>query len=151
MNEKVASFHVVGLSVRTSNEGGKASQDIPALWSKFMSEQTAGRIPNAQSSDLYCVYTDYEGDHTQPYTTLLGCRVADLNEIPEGMTGRTIPQGDFERINVQGNLIKGAVVDAWMKIWDSNLDRKYSADYEVYGEKAQNPEAGEIDIYISLK
>jgi predicted transcriptional regulator YdeE len=32
-----------------------------------------------------------------------------------------------------------------------DLDREYSADFEVFGEKAQNPQHAEIDILIAVK
>lgn len=37
------------------------------------------------------------------------------------------------------------------KIWEMNLDRLYTADFEVFGEKAQNPANAEIDFLISVK
>jgi predicted transcriptional regulator YdeE len=32
-----------------------------------------------------------------------------------------------------------------------DLDRSYTADFEIYGEKAQNPENAEVDIFIAVK
>jgi predicted transcriptional regulator YdeE len=46
--------------------------------------------------------------------------------------------------------LQGMVFGEWTKIWNTEIDRKYSADFEVYGEKAQDPENAEVDIYISL-
>jgi len=83
----LGAFNIIGIPVRTSNENGKSAQDIDALWEKFMSENIVGQIPNKISQNVYSVYTDYEGDYTQPYTTLLGCKVTSLEEIPKGMVG----------------------------------------------------------------
>ena len=38
----------------------------------------------------------------------------------------------------------------WVKIWEMNLARKYTVDFEVYGEKARNPQDAEIDFYIAV-
>ena len=58
--------------------------------------------------------------------------------------------GNFKQFVAKGDPQKGAVYDEWVKIWSTDLDRKYSADYEVYGEKAQSPNSPEVDIFIAL-
>ncbi len=151
MNQtEISSFAFIGLSVRTTNENQQAMQDIPALWTKFFAENTLAVIPNKVDDTLYCIYTDYEKDYTRPYTTLLGCKVENLDKVPEGLTGRIITGGTYTTFTAKGNLNEGIVVQEWMKIWNSDLDRAYTADIEIYGEKAQNPENAEIDILIAI-
>lgn len=150
-NVTIESFNVVGLSIRTSNDRGQSAKDIPALWEKFMSEGIASKIPNRSDGNIYCVYTEYEGDFTKPYTTVLGCKVDNLTEIPEGMKAVTIPESVYKIYTAKGKLDSGIVVHEWIKIWNSELDRAYVADFEIYGVKAQNPEQAEVDIYIGLK
>lgn len=149
-SQRLAGFKVIGISVRTTNQNGKSAQDIPALWAKFMGEGTLEKIPNRLSDDLYCVYTDYERDHTRPYTTILGCRVSTLESVPEGMVGKTIPAGDYVRYLSKGNLREGAVIGTWHEIWGSDLPRKYTADFEIYGKRAQRPENAEVDIFVAI-
>ena len=149
--ETIPSFHVIGISVRTTNENGQAMQDIPALWARFMEEQVAAQIPGKINEDLYCIYTDYEKDHTRPYTTLLGCRVTSLEQIPRGMTGKTFTEGNYTRFTAKGNLAQGIVYNEWIKIWNTPLDRAFTSDFEVYGAKSVNPENAEVDIFIALK
>jgi predicted transcriptional regulator YdeE len=151
INQKINSFSIIGIAVRTSNENGQSGNDIPLLWNKFMSEGVMEKIPDKIDTTLYCMYTDYEKDHTKPYTTILGCKVSDLSNIPEGMIGKTIETGNYTVHNVKGNLLQGAVFEAWLKIWATPIERMYTADFEAYGEKAQNPENGEIDIFIAVK
>lgn len=50
----------------------------------------------------------------------------------------------------KGDLTQGAVYQAWEKIWGSDLDRKFTADFEVYGEKSQNPAGAEVDIFVGV-
>lgn len=144
-------FNVIGISVRTTNEGGQSGQDIPALWNKFLSEGLAAKIPNKTSQDLICVYTDYEKDHTRPYTTILGCIVDNFDSIPENMTGKVIDGKSYKKFTAKGNLAVGIVFNEWLKIWSSDLERTFTADFEIYGEKAQNPENAEVDIYIAIR
>lgn len=150
MNQQttLAPFFVIGISVRTSNNGPSAT-DIPALWDRFRTEDLAGQISGIISNDVYSIYTDYEGDYTQPYTTILGFKVANLDEIPDGMRGISIEGGNYVKRTAKGNLLAGVVFEAWVNIWNSELPRAYTADFEVYGAKASNPEDAEVEIYIA--
>lgn len=144
-------FFVIGISVRTSNENGLATKDIPALWEKFMSEVIIDKIPNKVSNDIFCLYTDYEKDHTLPYTTILGCEVSSLASIPENMFGKQIDTQNYTQFKTTGNLMEGAVFNEWMKIWNANLPRTYTTDFEIYDEKAKNPENAEVSIFVAVK
>jgi predicted transcriptional regulator YdeE len=147
----IQKFSIIGITVRTTNENGKSGEDIPALWNKFMSEEIQHKIPNTVSPDIFCIYTDYEKDHTKPYTTILGCKVQNLDFIPQGMTGKTIESADYEQLIAKGNLSEGVVYNKWLEIWNSDLNRSFTADFEVYGEKAQNPENAAIEIFIAVR
>lgn len=149
--QTIQKFNVIGISVRTTNENGKAGQDIPALWNKFMSEGIAEKIPNKADSSIYCIYTEYEKDHTKPYTTILGCKVENLDTIPNGMVSKTFDAATYTKHIAKGNISHGVVFNEWTKIWNSDLDRTFTADFEVYGEKAQNPDNAEVEIFIAVK
>ena len=151
MSTKSSPFNIIGIDIRTSNQEGKAGQDIPALWQKFMGENLMAKIPNLAGSEIYCIYTEYEGDHNLPYTCLLGCKVSSLENVPEGMRGMTFAPKKLEKFVAKGNLQQGAVWQKWMEIWEAGLDRTYTFDFEVYGERAQNPEDAEVEIFISVK
>lgn len=146
-----STFYIVGISVRTTNESGQSAKDIPQLWQRFFAENIVEKIPNKLDATVYTVYTDYESDYTQPYTTVIGCKVANLNEVPKGMVGISVPGGTFTKFTAKGDIHKGAVYHEWLKIWKTPLSRKYTADFEVYGEKAQNPQAAEVDIFIAVQ
>lgn len=148
--KKSETFHIIGIDTRTSNQEGKAAQDIPALWNRFLSQNLMDKIPSKMGTELFCIYTEYEGDHNLPYTTLLGCKVDNLDNVPEGMRGMTFTTQNLKKFTTKGNLQQGVVYNKWLEIWEEGLDRTYSFDFEVYGEKAQNPEDAEVDIYISV-
>lgn len=143
-------FAIIGIAVRTTNENGQTATDIPALWNRFMAENILAKIPNRLSDDIYSVYTEYEKDFTKPYTTILGCKVSHLEHIPEGLVGKTFEEGNYSRFTAKGNLSHGAVYNEWEKIWNSGFERKYTVDFEIYGEKAQNPENAEVPIFIAI-
>lgn len=147
---KIDGFKVIGITTRTSNTNGQGAQDIGALWQKFMAEGVMQKIPNKVSSEVYSIYTEYEGDYTKPYTVLLGCPVAHLDEIPDGMMGKAFDGGTYTKFVAKGSLSEGIVANEWMKIWETDISRAYTADFEVFGEKAQNPADAEVDIFIAL-
>ena len=140
---------IVGLSIRTSNDPGKADHDIPQLWKKIMAENTLTRIPHKVDDTIYAIYTDYEGDHTQPYTMVIGCNVSNLDNVPEDMTVKMVPASNYAKFIAKGDLTKDAVINTWMDIWKTDLKRAYTTDIEIYGEKAIDPTNGEAEILIA--
>lgn len=144
-------FYIVGIAVRTTNEYGQSMQDIPALWQRFMAEDIAGKIANKTGDAIYCVYTDYEKDHTKPYTTILGYGVAGLESVPHGLVGHTIKKATYIKYTVKGNINQGLVYNAWLGIWQAGLQRAFTADFEVYDERTLNPADAEVDIFIAVK
>lgn len=149
---KLPAFTVVGIAVRTNNNT-TGQQDIGQLWGQFMSENIAASIPNKVSDEIYSVYTDYESDFNGDYTTIIGCKVSDidLEEMPEGMVVKDIPETTYQVYEAKG-AIPQCVGEAWMKIWqaDSEIKRAYVADFDIYGEGAQNPADAQVDIYLSI-
>lgn len=150
-NVKLESFNLIGIAVTTTNENGQSQQDIGALWGRMMSENLVAKIPNKLSDEIYSMYTNYQGDHTKPYDTILGCKVDSLDDIPEGFVGQSFEGGNFQKFVCKGDLTKGAVYTKWAEIWNTDIDRIFTADFEVYGNKAQNPQDAELDIYVSIK
>jgi len=144
-------FNIVGIATRTNNNNGEAAKDIPALWAKFWSENVMAAITDKTDDTIYCVYTNYEGDYLKPYTTVLGCRVNSIDQVPEGFTYLSIPAADYAVFTAKGDMMKGIVFDKWTEIWNTDLNRAYTADFEVYGEKAQRPDDAQVDIFIALK
>jgi len=146
----IQEFYIIGISVRTTNANGQGAKDIGGLWNRFMTEGIADKIPNKSGFDIYSVYTNYDGDYTNPYTTILGCKVNNIEEVPEGMVAHKVEAGSYQPFVAKGNLNEGVVVTEWQKIWSSDLARKYTSDFEIYGARAQNPEDAEVDIYIAI-
>lgn len=148
---KLNSFNIIGIAVRTTNQNQQAAQDIYALWMKFMSENIIAQIPNKVDNTVYCMYTDYEKDHTAPYTTIIGCKVKNLDSIPKGMVGKSIQASQYKKFIAKGKIDEGSLFKAWNEIWNSDIKRSYTADFEVYDEKHTGPNVySETDIFVAV-
>lgn len=148
--KKLPEFKIIGISVRTTNQNGKSQKDIGELWGKFMGQNIIEQIPNKINFDIYCLYTDYESDFNGAYTTILGCKVNSLDNIPKGFIGKTFPELKYNLYKSEGKLPE-CVINTWIKIWESKIDRKYTVDFDVYGKDAQNPENAKVETYVSVK
>ena len=146
---ELETFYVAGISVRTTNQNGQAQSDIGALWQRFFSEGIREKIPGKIGEDIYCIYTDYESDANGPYTAFLGCKVASPGRFPMGILSRTIPGSRYKVFTAKGKLPE-SVVKTWQNIWKSGIERKYAADFDLYGERAQDPNDAEVQIYVSV-
>ncbi|WP_306350907.1 GyrI-like domain-containing protein [Flavobacterium sp. '19STA2R22 D10 B1'] len=146
------SFKIIGITVRTTNKNGKAMEDIGNLWNRFYTSNIQTLIPNKEDSAIYSIYTDYESDYTGKYTCILGCKVSSLNDIPEGLEGKEINGGKYIKYTAKGKMPE-AVGQTWGEIWnqDTQLNRLYTADFEVYDEKSALPQdQAEVGIYIAI-
>ena len=148
---KIEPFKVIGISVRTTNENGQSATDIKGLWGKFMSQGILDKIPNKIDESVYSLYTNYEGDHTKPFDTVLGCKVSSLDNIPEDMAGYSFDGGIYSEFISKGDLTNNVVVDTWYEIWKKEMNRAFTVDFEVYGKKAQDPKNAEVSIFVAIK
>lgn len=145
-------FKIIGIATRTTNKNNKSQKDLEQLWGQFYTENLLEKIPNKTSNEIIAIYTDYIKDYTEDYTTIIGVPVSTLSEIPQGLIGREFPSENFQKIVAKGEM-PNAVVKTWMEIWnkDEELNRKYTYDFEVYGENSQNGENSEVEIYIAVE
>lgn len=148
-------LRIIGISVLTTNENEQAAKDLNELWKRFFEENLSGKISNKISEDVYTIYTDYTSDHTGSYRAIIGFPVDSLDEIPAGCIGRVFPkEAKYAEVIAKGEMPM-AVVKAWTDIWekDEELNRKYTADFEVYGENS-SPSHGknaEVHIYLAVE
>lgn len=148
----ITPFSVIGITVTTSNsDHKKLSEDMQSLWNRFMSENIIDQIPDKVSNEIYCIYTDYVGNYTKPYVALLGCKVENLDNVPKLLTGKNFTGGKYIKHTVKGNIFEGVVFNAWKNIWNmDDSQRAYTADFEIYGNNAQNPQDAEIEIFVGV-
>ena len=126
---KLPQLMVMGIHTRASNaELG----NIGDLWRRFhaMGDHT---IIKTRLNDMhYCVYCEYEGDYTQPYTVIIGCEVPEGTPEMEEMKTIRVEAGTFA-VYKRSYERPNPVFATWEEIWATKLDRKYQADYDRYG------------------
>lgn len=150
--EQIERFKIIGIETETTNENGKSATDLGKLWEKFYGENIPNKIPNKKSDEIYSIYTDYESDYKGKYTSIIGLKVNSLDQVPDGLIGREFDGGKYQKF-VAKRQMPNAVMETWKEIWtkDNELNRKYTADFEVYGQKSQNGEKSEVEIYIATE
>lgn len=143
---------VVGIECRTSNDPEAGPNDIPRLWEKFAAQEVYNRIPNKASGEVVALYCDYEGDYTEPYSVVIGCKVKSAEEIPEGMVAKTLPETPYAVFRAVGEHPQ-TLIETWSNIWQmGELERTYTGDYETYDEVFMTaaPEDKEIEVSIAI-
>ena len=148
--QDIGGFTVIGISATTSNKDGQATGDINALWQRFFEEAVGDRIPNKDGEAIYAVYHNYVGDHEQPYTLTIGCRVMrDDCALPDGMDAVFVPQAHYAVFSAQGEQPQ-SLLNTWENVWKSDLPRTYACDVEIYGPRFFEPDLHEILVCIGV-
>jgi predicted transcriptional regulator YdeE len=145
----LSEFFVSGIAVDTTNKDGQSEKDIGDLWTRFTTENMQQQITGKLSEDIYCVYTDYESDYTGRYTAVLGCRVESADTINDNFFTALVPGGNFRVYNPKGKFPE-SVANTWRQIWQTDIDRKYSADYDRYIAGAKSFEETEVEVYLAV-
>lgn len=144
---------IVGLEIKTSNQDGRAMKDIPPLWQRFYSENLKNQIENRVSDVVYGLYTNYEGDHTQPYSLIVGYEVEQKPEkLPVGCSFYETQESSYVCIPTEGAFPDG-LIEAWNFVWGSKLKRRFTHDFEVYDETF-DPTSGSssgVHLYIAVE
>lgn len=145
LEEKV----VTGIKIKTTNQDGKAIQDIGMTWQKLFANGIYEKIPNKVNGKTIGLYTEYEGDYTRPYTFIAGAEVSQEVQIGEEIESIVIPKGKYAKFVITGD-VQNSVGKAWQEIWNMDLKRKYTCDFEEYQNNSEDMQKQEIHIYIAL-
>jgi predicted transcriptional regulator YdeE len=152
----IASFTVIGIEARTTN-AKEATPDaiIGKHWQKFFSEGVLNRIPDRFDRNVYAVYSDYTSDHNGEYSFLIGAKVKDGIAAPTGMVAKHIRAGRYAVFTSEKGPFAKIVPSVWQKIFRledaGTLKRAYQTDFELYDQRAQDPQNGQVDIYVGVK
>ncbi len=145
--QDIEAFDVVGLSIITSNEN--ASEDMNALWETFFKESIGQSIDNRVDDVIYTVYSDYEGDHTKPYRFTIGYKVKSEPELSGSLHHVQVKSAPYALMSAAGEQPK-ALIETWTAIWQSDLDRRYETDFEVYGQRFFEEGVHEVLVAIGV-
>lgn len=146
LEEKV----IVGIKIKTTNQDGKAMQDIGMTWQKLFANGIYEKISNKVNSKTMGLYTEYEGDYTKPYTFIAGAEVSKEVQIGEELESIIIPKGKYAKFIITGD-VQNSVGQTWQEIWNIDLKRKYTCDFEEYQNNSEDMQKQEIHIYIALE
>lgn len=141
---------VEGISKITTNQNGKAIQDIGIVWQKFFADGEYNKIENKSNNKAIGLYTDYEGDYTLAYNFVACCEVTKKSNNMENRVTKIIPKGKYAKFVIIGD-VQNSVGEAWGKIWSMELKRKYTCDFEEYQNNTENMQNQEIHIYIAIE
>ncbi len=150
-------FTVVGISARTSNAKEMTAEGvIGKQWGRLMQEGLLAKVPNKADKDIVAVYTDYANDHNGEYTFVLGARVTSDAEVPAGMVAKKIPAGRYAVFTSEKGPAPKVVPELWMKINSlpqtaAGGDRVYRADFEIYDQRAMDPQNLQMNVYVGIR
>jgi predicted transcriptional regulator YdeE len=138
---------IVGKSIITTNENGKALSDIGMMWKDFFGNGVVQNIKNRKDRQIIGLYTDYEGDHTAPYRFMCAAQVTE-NENSE-LEEKIIKGGKYARFVVKGEIQK-VVGEVWQAVYNSDLQRRFDSDFEVYTNDSEDMNNQTVEVYISV-
>jgi predicted transcriptional regulator YdeE len=151
-------FTVIGISTRTDNAQEAAGNGLIAKqWERFYKEGILDKIPNKADPSTYVVYSDYASDRNGEYSYIIGAKVSDVSAVPAGLVARTVSAGKYAVISSERGPVPKIIVEAWQQIWGLEDQgqlggkRAYKTDFEVYGQRARNPQDSQIEIYVGVK
>src|SRR5580765_3685249 len=129
-------FTVIGVSARTNNAKEQTPEgQIGKTWQRLLQEKFLTKIPNKADPNIISVYTNYAID----------------KEVPTGMVAVKIPAGRYARFTSEKGPAYKVVPETWKRIWtNSGGDRTYKADFEIYDQRATDPENSQVDIYVGI-
>ena len=145
--QDIEAFEVVGVSIMTSNE--TASEDINALWEKFFKDSIGQSVDNRIDDVIYAVYSDYEGDHTKPYRFTIGYKVGGESNLGGSLHHVQVNAAPYAMMSAAGEQPK-ALIETWTAIWQSDLDRRFDTDFEVYGQRFFEDGVHEVLVAIGV-
>ena len=150
-------FTVAGISARTNNADEMSGKGkIGNLWQTFLQSNIAAKIPNKLGSSLIAVYSVYESDHTGNFTFHIGAPVSSIENLPDDLATVHVPAGRYAIITSNRGPVTEVVPGVWQRIWampPAGLggSSAFHVDYELYDQRAADPNNPQIDVYISLR
>ncbi len=150
---------LLGITERTNNKNEMDPEKgiIGKTLARYFGEQLSGQIAHRSNPGItYCVYTNFESDEHGEYTYFIGEAVDSVEgQDLDTFTALSIPASQYQTFTTEPGKMPGVVISAWQDIWsmgESDFDgrRSYVADFEVYDERATDPNNSIVDIYIGI-
>lgn len=159
--EKLSEKKLVGLSIRTNNAeifaSDPSTNKISLTIQKYFQNGLAETIKNRKNPGInFCAYTNYENDFQGDYTFFIGEEVASFDGVSENLETHIIPAQTYTKFTSDKGIMPDVCINMWQKIWqmpisDLGGERAYRTDFEIYDERALDPQQTILDIFIGLK
>ena len=158
------SFKVVGMEITTTLKSNWANRDIAKLWTRFHARMD--EIVNRTNPPVaYGICGNVAEEPSPPektedteYTDLVSVEASGFDDIPEGMTGRTIPERTYAVFTHKGPLFPNHLQQTYDYIYgtwvpQSGYELDGGFDFEFYDERftTVDDDASELDIYVPIK
>lgn len=130
---------------------------IPSLWEKTISSTYLSTLAERADSSYMSLYTNYDSDEHGEYTYVTGVKTdAAPSTLQEGAECFSVPGKMYARVTTPQGPRPPVLIETWRNIWllpPSNPGgrRAFENDFEVYDERAANPQDSQIDIYLSFR
>ena len=144
---------LIGKTIRTTNAEGKCITDMSKFWCEFYKNNESLNIPN-KTDENYCygVYSNYESGTEGYYDYTIAYQVDSLETIPDGFTALTIEPGNFAKFKEESVMnLSSKCNSLWNKIWNSDIDRTFQIDYEIYEVASSCGDNPQMEYFISVK
>lgn len=140
----------IRLEEKTTNEGGQSNTDCGRLWQQFEDQNLAAQIADKEGEEIYAVYFDYEPGNRQAFSYFIGCRAAADAEPPVGMSRLVLPGGAYTKWVARGKM-PDCMSQAWQEIRQSDMERSFDYDFEVYGPDSRDWNQAVVELFIASK
>ena len=150
-------FLFIGIVARTTNAKEMSGEGVIAdQWERVMAGGIIEQIPNRADASVIAIYTDYESDAKGEYTFLIGAKVTSIDSIPEGMVAKDIPAARYAIFTSEKGPVWKVVPEVWQKIWSTPAsemggERAFLADFEIYDERASDPQNAVVVVWVGIK
>lgn len=148
-------FNIIGMQYIGNNQNG----EIPQLWGQWFPR--VPEIKNQAGKHIFYGLCEClcEGEckcgQGGDFSYIAGIEVISLDEIPEGLVGRTIPAAKYAVFTHKGSLESlqetfGYIYGTWLPT--SGYTPASTFGFELYDERFDNfSEKSELDIYVPIK
>ncbi len=154
----ISGKYIVGLGVNTnySQEVDLVTSRIIGTVGEFFSENIADSIPNRRNpGTVIALYTNYASDYRGAYSYLIGEETSSFKDLPDNLHSEFIPPGQYVKFTTPPGKRRDVVHNAWQEIYKMSHKRlggirHYHTDFEVYDQRASDPDNAIVDIFLSV-
>ncbi len=150
-------FLFIGIAARTNNAKEMSGKGVIAdQWGRVMSGGLIEQIPNRADANILALYTDYESDANGDYSFLIGAKVTSIDSVPEGMVAKQVRSARYAKFISEKGPVWKVVPEVWQKIWSTSATemggkRAFPDDFELYDERATDPQNAVVEVWVGIK